>query len=124
MSTSVKSPRARTLRVYAAATLFCIVFALIYEHFSHGVYSAFLLGMFAFPLLGGIVPCVLLPKAPARSARHAWHAGVATLTVGSCVHGIFDIYGTTAPLVTAYWVAGGLLLAAGLALWVMRARAH
>ena len=124
MSTSVKYPRARTLRIYAAATLFCILFALIYEYFSHGVYSAFLLGMFAFPLLGGVAPCVLLCKAPARAARYAWHAGVATLTVGSCVHGIFDIYGTSAPLVTVYWGAGGLLLAAGLVLWRLRARVH
>jgi metal-dependent amidase/aminoacylase/carboxypeptidase family protein len=45
---------------------------------------------------------------------------LATLALGSCLTGIFAIYGTTAPLVTVYWVAGLGLLAAALGLYLLR----
>jgi len=77
-----------------------------------------MVGLFLVPLLAGAVPALLLlsrrAKIPAR-CRSLWGPGVATLTVGSCLRGVFDIYGTTAPLVGVYWLAGGaLLLAAAL----------
>jgi hypothetical protein len=41
-----------------------------------------------------------------------WRCGIATLTTGSCLQGIFEIYGSAASLVQIYWIAGFSLLAA------------
>ncbi len=105
---------------YFAAAAFCILFAAVYEHFSHGVWSNYMVCLFVWPLLGG-VPALLLPGIrtalmPCRAVRNFWASGVATLTLGSCLAGVFEIYGTTAPLVAVYWYAGAALtvLAAGL----------
>ena len=38
---------------YAIAAVGCVVFALVYAQFSHGVHSPFMTFMFAIPLLGG-----------------------------------------------------------------------
>lgn len=41
-------------RVYIlAVSAFCTVFGEVYEHFSHNVYSAYMVFAFAFPLAGG-----------------------------------------------------------------------
>ena len=102
---------------YLLAAVCCAAFGAIYECFSHGVYSVFMIGAFAFPLLLGALPFFLLQKRgkpfPGKLAENLICAGVATLTVGSTVQGILQIYGTTNPLVTGYWIAGGLLTAIG-----------
>lgn len=113
-----KAEAGRTAAIYAGVAVFCGVFALIYGQFSHGVFSAFLGWMFLFPLLLGALPFLLLwrlPSAgyPGTMARYAYHSGLAALTLGSCLTGIFEIYGSTAPLVKAYWVGGGILLGFG-----------
>lgn len=125
MSTSDKRQARHTACVYLGVSVFCGLFSLIYEHFSHGVYSGYMVFLFLFPLLGGVLPFVLLPlihgaRYPAPAARTAWQSGVVTLTVGSGLHGIFDIYGTTAPLVTVYWAAGAALSVAGLLLYLWK----
>ena len=38
---------------YICISLFCILFTVIYEHFSYGEYSWYMRGMFVYPLLGG-----------------------------------------------------------------------
>ena len=99
------------------AAVYCAAFGAIYECFSHGVYSPFMIGAFVFPLLLGALPFQLLRKRrkpfPGKLAENLICAGVATLSVGSTVQGILQIYGTTNPLVTGYWIAGGLLTAIG-----------
>ena len=106
-----------TIGAYLLAAVCCAAFGAIYECFSHGVYSVFMLGAFAFPLLLGALPFRLLQKHgkpfPGKSAGDLICAGVATLTAGSIVQGVLKIYGTTNPLVTGYWIAGGLLTAVG-----------
>lgn len=106
-----------TIGAYLLAAVCCAAFGAIYECFSHGVYSVFMLGAFAFPLLLGALPFRLLQKHgkpfPGKPAGDLICAGVATLTAGSIVQGVLKIYGTTNPLVTGYWIAGGLLTAVG-----------
>ncbi len=101
---------------YLLSALGCAVFGEVYELFSHEVWSCFMLGAFAFPLLLGAVPFFLLRKCgkpfPGKAAELV-HAGVAALTVGSILQGALEIYGTSNPLTTAYWAAGGTLTAAG-----------
>lgn len=64
LSTSAIDARERMARAgffYLAVTLVCAAFGAVYEIFSHGVYSYFMLYAFAFPLCGGVLPCFCLP---------------------------------------------------------------
>jgi len=112
--------RRMTLK-YAAVSLALIVCAAIYEYFSHGVYSVYMLGMFVIPLVLGVLPSAILSKkrlTPPAGIRHIWNAGIATLTAGSFMAGVFEIYGTASALTMVYPVAGAVLLAAAAAAWL------
>lgn len=54
------------------------------------------------------------------AARNLYHSGIATLTVGSIVQGVLEIYGTTNALAGYYWIAGGALLLAGIAAYLVQ----
>lgn len=105
------------------AALFCVLFGAVYELFSHGVYSYGMLYAFAFPLVLGVLPLLLLTMLrapyPNRFARSVYHAGIATLTVGSIVSGALEIYGTTNPLTLVYWIVGGALTVLGTAVYLI-----
>ena len=123
MSTSAKKIAKR----YAIAALGCAVFALIYAQFSHGVHSPFMTFMFAIPLVGGAaiaigssIAHVDLP----RGTRQAWALAIASLTVASCLRGVFDIAGTASPLLVVYLIAAGAFAVSGIVLaFRKRARA-
>ena len=95
-----------------------LLFAAVYECFSHGVVSAFMVGAFLIPLLGGALPGLLLERLPARQrpgggSRWLWGAGLTVLTAGSLFRGVLEIYGTTSRLGAVYWAVGfALCLAA------------
>lgn len=117
------SNRQKTYRVYVAVTLFCCLFSYIYEKFSHGVYSDAMVYLFAYPLIGGVLvfgTLALVTKIPwpGRIAYNLYHDGVATLTVGSCIQGVLEIYGTTSKYVVLYRYAGCLLVAAGISFYI------
>lgn len=99
--------------------MFCAFFGAVYELFSHEVYSYFMIYAFAFPLLAGAIPFFLMRAAgksfPGRAADLI-HAGVAALTVGSILRGVLEIYGTSSPLISVYWITGIVLTGAG---WVL-----
>ena len=96
---------------YLLATILCAVFGAVYEIFSHGVYAYGMPYAFAFPLLGGVLPALLLLKRgswlPNDAALQLWHFGISALTVGSLFSGALTIYGTASSLTLAYWLAGG-----------------
>lgn len=110
----------KTAFVYLLISCFCALFGAVYETFSHEVYSFYMIYAFAFPLVGGAAPFAALSlsrtaRYPSAPARELYHAGIATLTAGSVVRGILDIYGTTSSLSRYYWIVGALAVAAGLA---------
>lgn len=113
---------ARAGFVYLAVTIFCAAFGAVYETFSYGVYSYFMLYAFAFPLCGGVLPCFLFAHTqtplPDKTARNLYHAGIATWTIGSVIQGILEIYGTTNRLTKVYGYVGILLLAWGIIRWL------
>lgn len=81
--------------------------------------------LFLFPLLSaGIVllAAARAPLPPSLAVRNLWGSGVATLTLGSCLRGIFDIYGTSVALVGVYWIAGTLLLLAAAGAYLRQCR--
>ena len=102
---------------YLLATALCALFGAVYELFSHGVYSYFMIYAFSVPLMLGVMPYTLLlisRKVPGRAALNLWNSGIAALSVGCVFRGVLEIYGTTNSLSVLYAVAGGTLLAAGL----------
>ena len=107
---------ARTGYVYLVISLLCALAGGIYERFSHGVYSFYMLYAFAFPLALGALPCYTLhrmgKKMPGQPACDLYHFGVAAWTAGSFVEGALEIYGTANPLTKAYWIGGAVLLMA------------
>ena len=111
------------LALYLAVTLFCVLFGAVYEVFGHGVFSFYMLYAFAVPLVGGVLPFFLLMKHkrayPSSFSTRCYHAGLATLTVGSLVTGALEIYGTSSPLTAVYWIAGGALAAIGLVSYLL-----
>lgn len=111
MSTSATE---RTAFVYLLATLLTALFGGVYEVFSHGVWSPWMVYAFAFPLLLGALPFSIIALRR-RPHPRAWvcrlhHAGTATLTVGSIMEGVMAIYGTTNQLTVVYWIAGAALI--------------
>ena len=110
----------RTALIYLAASILCAVFGAVYEVFSHGVYSYYMIYAFAFPLILGTLPFLLLSfignrakSFPGSVARCFYHSAIIVMTVRSIMTGILEIYGTTNQLLSIYWFAGaGLLLAA------------
>ena len=103
---------------FLAASTFCAFFGAVYEWFSHGVYSYYMIYAFALPLMLGALPLLGMAlfgkRLPGPISLGLWSAGIATMTVGCIFRGVLDIYGTTNRLVVVYPIVGGILLAAGL----------
>ncbi len=105
--------------IYLLIALFCILFGAIYESFSHGVYSGYMIYAFVFPLAGGTLPFYALSFSqrqffPERLSLNLYHSGIAALTVGSIFQGVLEIYGTTNRLVRVYGMLGIFFVCAGL----------
>lgn len=114
----VISNNAKTTRFYQRlflfASVFFAVFAFIYEMFSHGVYSAYMIFAFLIPLVLGGIPMTLLRFFPKFSLSHislqTYTGGIFMLTIGSICHGILDIYGTTNQKLILFPIFGICLL--------------
>ncbi len=110
--------RKKSLRssfIYIIISIFCALAGAIYEHFSHGVYSYFMIYAFLFPLAGGSLPMIILTmfpgiKYPDTVSRYSFHSGIAVLTVGSLFKGVLEIYGTTNRLMIVYWVSAAVFI--------------
>ena len=109
---------------YVLITITVALFGAVYEYFSFGVYSYYMIYAFAIPLILGVLPWFIIASNrmgktgpeenfPPMHTVNLWGSGIATLTVGSVFHGVLDIYGTTSSLSKVYFIVGtGLLLIA------------
>lgn len=88
-----------------------LLFAVIYDQFSHGVHSAYMDAAFLIPVFGAVLSFLLGGRRMAGAARVALLAGILTLTTGSIVQGIFLIAGTASPYMLFYPAAGFLFIA-------------
>ena len=93
-------------------TLFCIIFSLIYELFSHGVISFFMLSAFVFPLLLLIEVVIILKKNINIKIifHNIFKSSLFTFTIYFIILGVLEIYGTTNSLVIFYPIVGLSLL--------------
>ena len=110
--------------IWCFLSAFCLVFYVVYNQFSHGVHSAYMTYLFAWPLVLGVLPSfvtVILMKVSRRygfvifelAASELYCFGVAALTVGSLLRGIFEIAGTSSVYQQWLMIAGWCMLAAG-----------
>lgn len=111
---------------YLTASIAIAVAAAVYGLFSHGVYSYFMTYAFMIPLIGGALPHLTAALKSEEAGSSGWYerlagagdvqlAIVATLTAGSILKGVLDIYGTTNRLLIAYPVMAAVILAAAVA---------
>lgn len=127
MSTSDKkrlSPLNKGIKIYLPITVFCFVFFLVYDRFSHGVRSPYMTYLFAWPLVLGLLPSVLLWLFPRirrqkRISADLYHAGVAAVTVSSMLRGILEIAGTGSDYQQWLMIAGGVLLLGGIIAYIL-----
>ena len=111
MSTSVDKINRKTGRRYLGLFLFTIVFSAVYESQSHHVWSPWMYCLPLFPLVLGVLPFYAMKhRIPDGWARMIWHCGTATVMIGSCLTGIFEIAGTHMRYTPAYLLTGGALL--------------
>lgn len=102
---------------YAIASGFCVLFSGVYEFFSHGVVSVWMVCLALIPLLLGVVPalaCGLIGMRVRSLTRKLWACGVLTCTLGGCLMGVFEIYGTTSPFVFWYFPVAAVFLVAAM----------
>ena len=87
-------------------------FGAIYEHFSFGVYSNFMIYAFIYPLISGLLLLFTVVRMHLPQARTLFllHAGTAAFTVGSIAAGILHISGRDHKLLIVYPLLGGVLL--------------
>ena len=107
--------------IFAAA--FLALFGAIYEHFSHEVYSYFMIYAFAIPLLLGAVPYGILAGknvTVSDTTCNLWNCAIATFSVGCLFKGALDIYGTTNRLIMVYPVVGTVLVVAAIISFAIR----
>ena len=108
----------KTVLVYLAISVFCVVFNNVYALYGHGVHSDSMTYMFLYPLLGGVLPFALLwffsPQADTvnhyRLFYNCYNSGTAALTLGSCIIGIFEIAGTSSPYTIVYAIGGWTMI--------------
>lgn len=106
--------------IYLAFTAFCGFFSSVYGKFSHGVSSDYMVFLCLVPFIGGCVPYLILSafnlKAPHNVIRQIYGSGIATLSVGFCLAGIFEIYGSECVYIPFYLYLGAILtIGAGIA---------
>lgn len=80
-----------------------------YEYFSFGVFSFYMVYAFAFLLVGGCGFWKIVGKRRAHipaGMACLWNAGLATLTTGSVIKGVLDIYGSSNKLVLIFLIVG------------------
>lgn len=119
----------KTAYVYLLISLFCALFGAVYELFSHEVYSFYMIYAFVFPLVGGVLPFLLMAMGKlfinsSAVSCNLYHAGIATLTIGSILTGIVEIYGTTNTLIGIYWPVGIFMILSSLLLCMAQKKRH
>ena len=126
MFTSEKNKKTllKVIIAYACITIFIVVFGLVYERFSHDVYSFWMAFAWIWVLIFGLVPnliYLLIPikKMPGILSGSFYNLGVALFTSGSIYKGVVDIYGTTREeMFRTYLIISVLFLAIGFGLYI------
>ncbi len=109
---------------YLVIAVICLLFSAVYEYFSHGVFSIYMIapGMILFLLGYVIVP--LMRKLFDGISFSLYNSFLACLITGSYMKGILDIYGTTNDLLYGYLIADGIFLLLTIIFMIRRKLVH
>lgn len=96
---------------YGVVTVITLLFSVIYEYNSHGVYSPHMMGLALYPLVGGVLVFFLLARLERKWSPHwitvgTYQAALLSFLFGSLVKGVLDIYGTSSLYARVYWWTG------------------
>lgn len=102
----------KEIKWYILATIFVLIFGIIYEIFSHQVYSPFMYLAFLIPFVGLVIKIITIKKEiiPTKVSDNFFNASILTFTLGSIIKGFLDIYGTTNSLISIYLILGSLYI--------------
>lgn len=106
---------------YLGVTIFLIILNYVYSLFSHNVSSSYMIYMFVYPLIGGVIInlfSIMRKKITEVKlfyiGKSTFNYGIATLVVGSFIKGVFEIAGTDSVYLTYYFYIGITLVSVGL----------
>lgn len=91
--------------VYLVISIICGIFSTVYEYFSHGVYSTYMIAPGIILFILGFLLVPLISKLFDRISFNLYNSFLACLLTGSYIKGILDIYGTTNDLIYVYLIA-------------------
>ena len=103
----------KTKKIYFISSLLVLLFSIIYEIFSHGVYSNYMIFAFLIPLIFGYLLFKIEPKVLKEASIisiNLYHCLLSTITVGLLIKGFLDIYGTTNSLFKVYIILSIVLI--------------
>ncbi|MBC3888386.1 hypothetical protein GH810_08695 [Acetobacterium paludosum] len=132
LDTKIKNHKKKILKtslIYLVLSLSAIIINYVYGLFGHGVHSSYMTWMFLYPLLGGAILYLLIFLLVPDIARiveyrmfyNIYNSGIATLTIGSLLKGIFDIAGTSSVYIAVFYAIGELFVAVGLVMLLILA---
>lgn len=112
----------KTSGVYLGISLFTILFAKIYSHFSHGMSSNAMTFLYLYPLiLGGLVYFIISLAIPNlikskyyRLFSNIYNTAITTLMAGLLLKGIFEIAGSSSGFLEIYFGVSYVLFGAAL----------
>ena len=114
--------------VCSSFSAFCVLVDYAYATIGKRGNSPWMEWMFLIPLFGGALvwlSCALVTsrmrcRRGFRPAFNFWNAGLASLTAGCLLKGIFDIAGTDSVFVPWFWATGGVMMLVAVVVFVAR----
>lgn len=97
----------KVIKRYLIFTIIIFIFGIIYEMFSHQVYSKFMYLAFLIPLFLGVIFPFIIYKLKIKinnKSFNLYSSTIITLTVYSIIRGVLEIYGTTNRLINVYLI--------------------
>jgi len=113
---AIKTNYGRQTRAFLIASAVALVFSIIYNQNSHGVYSSFMTLLCLWPLAGAAYSFVWgkISGFQNKFSNNLVCAGFATLTMGSMLRGIVEIAGTTSGYIIYFFIVGMVLILGGI----------
>ena len=101
-------------------SVFVLIFGIIYEMFSHGVVSYYMIFAFLIPLINFLINIIFISSKIKinKLSKNLFSMSICSFTFFSIIKGVLDIYGTTNNLIFIYLIVGLILLVPSIILFV------
>ena len=101
----------KRLTIYIFFTIFTLIFGIIYEQYSHEVYSKYMMYAFLIPFIGLIISYIfkVFKINISKISFDLLDMTIMTFTIGSIIKGVLEIYGTSSKYINCYLYAGIVL---------------